>query len=81
MAKSVRLTKAMEADLERASQALGISQSQLVREAVARRCDEVLGATLAQRLAPVVGSIKSAGGRARRTGDAFRRALRRRSIT
>lgn len=77
MAKSVRFDSRLESHLERAARALGISQSELIREAVARRCEEVLGPSLAERLAPVIGCIKTSGGRARHTGAAFRRALAR----
>ena len=75
MAKSVRLDRNLESHLERAARVLGVSQSELIREAVAKRCDEVLGASLAEKLAPVVGSIRTTGGRARQTGKAFRRLL------
>ncbi len=77
MAKSVRFDLRLESHLERAAQALGISKSDLIREAVARRCKEVLGPSLAERLLPVIGCIKTSGGRARHTGAAFRRTLGR----
>ena len=75
MAKSVRLDSQLESRLERAARALGISQSELIREAVAKRCKEVVRPSLAERLAPFIGCIKTSGGRARHTGVAFRRAL------
>ena len=75
MAKSARLDPALAEELERAAKALGVSQSELIRDAIARRCREVLGETLADRIAPVVGAIHSGGGRARNSGAAFRRAL------
>jgi len=40
-------------------------------------CAEVLGGSLAERLAPVIGIVHSAGGRAARSGAAFREALAR----
>jgi len=76
--KSVRLEASLEAKLERAARAVSQSQSEFIRDALARRCEEVLGGSLAERLAPVIGVIKSSGGRARHTGAAFRKVLRRR---
>jgi hypothetical protein len=55
-----------------------MSQSEFLRDALARRCDEILGDSLGERLAPVVGIVKSSGGRATHTGKAFRTALARR---
>ena len=77
MAKSVRFDSQLESHLERAARTLGISQSELIREAVAKRCGEVLGPSLVETLAPVIGCIKTSGGRARHTGVAFRRAMAR----
>jgi hypothetical protein len=76
--KSVRLDPILEAKLERAARATAMSQSEFIREALARRCAEVLGGSLAERLAPVVGIVKSSGGRADRSGAAFREGLARR---
>ena len=76
--KSVRLNDDLEAKLERAARALAMSQSEFLRDALARRCDEVLGSSLGQRLAPAIGIVKSAGGRAAHSGAAFRAALARR---
>jgi predicted DNA-binding protein len=75
MAKSVRFDSQLESRLERAARALGVSQSELIREAIAKRCEELLRPSLAKSLAPFIGRIKSSGGRARHTGVAFRRAL------
>jgi predicted transcriptional regulator len=41
--KSVRLDNDLEARLERAARAMAMSHSEYLRDAVARRCDEVLG--------------------------------------
>lgn len=73
--KSVRLDENLEAQLERAARASAMSQSEFLRDALARRCDEVLGVSLKQRLASVIGIVKSSGGRAARTGAAFGAAL------
>jgi len=76
--KSVRLDRDLQEKLERAARSLAVSQSEFIREALVRRCDEVLGNSLAQRLAPVVGIVQSSGGRASRTGAAFREVLAQR---
>jgi Ribbon-helix-helix protein, copG family len=73
--KSVRLDPKLQADLAHAARALAMSQSEFIRDAVMRRCDEVLGDSLAKRLAPVIGIVKSSGGRARHSGAAFRKIL------
>jgi hypothetical protein len=76
--KSVRLNEDLQAKLERAARALAMSQSEFLRDALARRCDEVLGGSLRERLGPVVGIVSSAGGRAAHSSAAFRAALARR---
>ena len=76
--KSVRLDADLEAKLARAAQAVGTSESEFIRAALARRCAEVLDGTLADRLASVIGIVNSSGGRASRSGAAFREALARR---
>jgi hypothetical protein len=73
--KSLRLDPVLESKLEKAARAVAMSQSAFIRDALARRCDEVLGDSLAERLAPVIGIIESSGGRATRTGAAFREFL------
>jgi len=75
MAKSVRFDRRLEMMLEEAAEALGVSQSKLIREAIAEKCREVLRPPLSQSLAPFIGRINSKGGRARNTGVAFKRAL------
>ncbi len=76
--KSVRLDADLQAKLERAANALATSQSEFIRDALARRCAEVLGGSLAERLLSVIGIVNSSGGRATRSGAAFRQALARR---
>ncbi len=63
--KSVRLGKTLERDLSVAAKRLGVTESEFVRSAVAARCHEVLGDSLAERLQDVIGAINSQGGRAR----------------
>ena len=65
MAKSVRFDRQLEAMLEEAAEALGISQSELIREAIAEKCREVLRPPLAQSLHHLLGElIPKAVGRA-----------------
>lgn len=75
MTQNVQFDSHLESRLEQAAQALGISRAELIQQAVARRCEEVLGPSLAKRLAPVIGRIESSGGRARHTGTALQRLL------
>jgi hypothetical protein len=76
--RSVRLDKKLEAKLARAARALGMSQADFLRHALVRRCDEVLGGSLRERLARVSGIVTSSGGRATHSGAAFRAVLARR---
>ena len=76
MAKSFRLDSGLEERLERAARVEGTSASESIRRAIGRYCEQVLGVTLAPRLADVIGLGRGGGGRARRSGEAFRRALR-----
>ena len=48
MVKNVQFDPQLESRLERAAQTLGISQSKLIQEAVAKRCEEVLGPSLTE---------------------------------
>jgi hypothetical protein len=61
--KSVRLNADLEAKLERAGRALATSPFEFIREAMGRRYDEILGASLAASLASAIGIVKSSGGR------------------
>ena len=79
MAKSVRLGAALEARLKEASLAEGVRPSESMRRAIARHCDDVLGATLYARLSDVIGMVRTRGGRARQTGAVFTRILRKRT--
>lgn len=79
MAKSVRLGAELEARLKEAALAEGVGVSESIRRAVTRHCDEVLGGTLYARLSDVIGTVRTRGGRARRTGAVFTRILRKRT--
>jgi hypothetical protein len=76
VAKSFRLDPGLQARLERAARVEGTSTSESIRRAIGRYCEQVLAATLAPRLDDVIGLGRGGGGRARRSGEAFRRTLR-----
>jgi hypothetical protein len=70
--KSVRLGEALEDRLERAASLAGMSESEIIREAVAKECDEILGTSLYEQIKPFIGVVASdAGGDARRAGEIF----------
>ena len=76
--KSVRLDEALEQEVRAAADLLGVSESQLMRDAIGARCRAVLGERLDLRLSDYVGVVSRGGGRAQATGQAFGEALRRR---
>jgi predicted transcriptional regulator len=78
MAKSFRLDPDLERRLEQAAAHEGVPASALIRDAVRRRCDEVLGGTLLNELGEIVGAIDVGGDRSLRTGEAFAELLRKR---
>ena len=59
--KSVRLEPALEARLDEASRISGEPVSDLIRQAIAQRCDEILEERLDHRLSDVTGIIQSGG--------------------
>jgi predicted transcriptional regulator len=73
--RSVRLDEALEARLEEAALISGKPVSEIIRQAIEERCETILGQRLAHRLGDVAGLVRSKGGRARRTGQAFRETL------
>lgn len=77
MPKSVRLEPILEESLDRAARAVEMSHSEFIRDAVLRRCEQVLGVSLYDRLAGSLGTVHAGGGRARKTGAAFRRILKK----
>ncbi len=76
MVKTVRLDNATRDRLSRAATVMGVSDSEFIRGAIERQCVEVLQEDLSKRVQPVLGIIRSRGGRARRTGEAMRALLR-----
>jgi predicted transcriptional regulator len=75
MPKSFRIDPGLERRLQEVAEREAVPVSAVVREAIARHCDEVLGTDLRASLADVIGAVQSDGGRARRTGRAFTDAL------
>jgi len=73
--RSLRLDPELDEKLQRAAAITGESVSEFIRQAVADRADETLATRPSDRFADVAGVIHGGGGRARRTGDAFRRNL------
>ena len=73
---SVRLDPELEVKLEKATSLTGQSASEIIRDAVHRRCSDLLGQSLERRLSDVVGSVK-AGGDSRKSGRAFTKVIRR----
>jgi hypothetical protein len=67
--RSVRLDPELDEIVRRAAAQEGASVSEFLRRAAAERAERTLG----QRdgLADVLGAVRSAGGAAARTGDAF----------
>ena len=76
--KSVRLEPRLRERLREAARVAEASESDLIREAIERRVDEILGDRLDRRLADVIGAGRGGGsGHSRRTGKAFTEILRR----
>jgi Ribbon-helix-helix protein, copG family len=75
MAKSFRLDPDLERRLEQAAASEGVPASALIRDAVRRRCDEVLGGTLLRELGDIVGAIDVGGDQSRHTGQTFSELL------
>jgi len=57
--KSVRLGADLEIKLKRAADIAGVSESELIREGVEQRCEQVLGDTLAESLKHYIGVVSS----------------------
>lgn len=67
----------VEKQLELAAEIAGVSESEFIREAIRSRADQVLGESLEVRLADVVGTVRSKGGRASGAHDQFRDLLKK----
>jgi len=79
--RSVRLDETLEARLEEAARVSGEPVSAIIRRAIEQHCEQILGQRLAHRLTDIVGAVRSRGGRAHRTGEAFNKLLRKRQRT
>lgn len=73
--KSVRLEPELEIELDAAARATGQPVSQIIREAVRRRCRELREDRLDVRLADVIGVVSGDGGNSRHTGRDFAELL------
>ena len=78
MPKSFRIDPHLEQRLQAVAKRQAVPVSEVVRVAIARHCDDVLGNDAASALADVIGIMKSEGGRAERTGRAFKDVLAKR---
>lgn len=74
---SVRFDDHLEGQLRAIADSEGIPVSEVVRRAVLRYVEDSQG-SLHVQLADVIGATKSGGGRARRSGEAFKRVARKR---
>lgn len=68
----MRLGAALEDKLKRAAALAGVSESALIREAVAAECDRILGTSLYEQIKPFIGVVHGNGEvDARRSGEVF----------
>jgi hypothetical protein len=87
--KSVRLDPVLKARLSAAAAREQVTESEFIRDAIARRADEVLGApSIYDQIRDVIGSVHGGGGAAERAdevmeellmGDLERQKVRRRA--
>jgi hypothetical protein len=73
--RSLRLDPELDEKIQRAAAIRGESVSEFLRRAAAERASETLATRPGERFADVAGVIHGGGGRARRTGEAFKEAL------
>ena len=79
--RSLRLDERLEQRLQKAAAAEGTSVSEFIRRAADERASRTLANEPNDQLADVIGTVRTNGGRARKTGKAFTEivAERRRS--
>jgi hypothetical protein len=79
--RSLRLDTELDELVRRAAAEEGISVSEFLRRGAEERARRTLDRRPSDELADVIGAVRSSGGRAARTGDAFAEAVaqRRRS--
>lgn len=74
--RSVRLDEALESRLEEAARITGEPVSRIIRDAVRKKCDEVLGDRLDVQFADVIGKVRGKkAGDLRHTGREFTKLL------
>jgi len=81
--KSVRLDATLEERLREAARLSQVPESLIIRDAIALRCDAILGDRPDKNLAGVIGSITSKGARAqhahRRFGELIKKERSRKA--
>lgn len=73
--RSLRLDPELDEKVQRAAALKGESVSEFIRHAAEERADETLIGRHSERFADVAGVVRGGGGRARRSGEAFTKAL------
>ena len=74
--KSVRLDAALEDKLRRAAALAGVSESAIIRDAVAAETDRILGTSLYEKIKPFIGIVHGNNNvDASRSSEAFEEAL------
>lgn len=73
--RSLRLDPDLDDKVQRAAAIKGESVSEFIRHAAEKRAEETLNERPSDRFSDVVGVIHGGGGRARRSGEAFTKAL------
>lgn len=74
---SARLGDDLERRLAEAARVLGVSESEIVRQAVSARCEEILADRLDVRLRDFVGAASLGGGLSDDTGRHFTEVVER----
>lgn len=76
MPRSFRIDPSLEERLSEVARREGTTVSAVVREAITRHCDEVLGTSVLAEIADVIGTFHGDGvDRSSRTGEAFKELL------
>jgi hypothetical protein len=75
--RSLRIDPNLDEKLHRAAAVKGESVSEFIRHAAEERADETLSGHPSEAFSDVVGVVHGGGGRARRSGEAFARALQK----
>jgi Protein of unknown function (DUF1778) len=73
--RSLRLDPELDEKVQRAAAVKGESVSEFIRHAAEKSADETLMVSSSNRFADVTGMVHGGGGRARRSGEAFKESL------